>query len=175
MAKARIRLYFLASQRNKPRQAILSEEAMTSIKVLRAAGLSDAQIVAVLEAEEAERQKEKPPRGVNGSPHGVRGLEDFDRFWLAYPKRRGSNPKMPARVKFGRIVGEGIEAAAIIAGAKAYAESEASNVGTPYIAQAVTWLNQRRWEDYKPTAPTISPEEAERLRARYRERQLAAL
>jgi hypothetical protein len=142
---------------------------VTSIKVLRAAGLNDTQIVAVLEAEEAER--EKSPKKINGIPHGETG--DFAEFWLAYPKRQGSNPKAPAHLKFIRLVHGGVPAAAIIAGAKAYAEAEGSNVGTPYIAQAVTWLNQRRWEDYKPVAPKYSPEELAKGREWYARKQAA--
>jgi hypothetical protein len=76
-------------------------------------------------------------------------------------------------LKFIRLVHGGVPAAAIIAGAKAYAEAEGSNVGTPYIAQAVTWLNQRRWEDYKPVAPKYSPEELAKGREWYARKQAA--
>jgi hypothetical protein len=151
----------------------MGEREVTSIKVLRAAGLDDAQIMRVLEAEEAERGKS--PKKINGHTiHVSRETGDFDRFWLAYPKRKGSNPKAPARVKFERIIREGVEPLALVAGAKAYAEAEGSNVGTPYIAQAVTWLNQRRWEDYKPVAPKYTPEELAKGREWYARKQAAA-
>jgi len=82
-------------------------------------------------------------------------VTDFDRFWATYPKRKGSNPKAPAAKKFLKIVGTGIDPQIIIDGARKYAEDEKSNIGSPYIAQAVTWLNQARWQDYqfepKPT------------------------
>jgi hypothetical protein len=147
---------------------------MTSIRVLRAAGLTDAQIIAVLEAEETERQKEILPSRVNGKHTLQSETGDFDKFWLAYPKRKGSNPRAPAKAKFYRLVLEGVESSAMIAGAKAYADAEGANVGTPYIAQAVTWLNQRRWEDYKPVAPKYTPEELAKGREWYARKQAAA-
>lgn len=81
---------------------------------------------------------------------------DFDKFWLAYPERDGANPKAPAQKKFTAAVRAGEPPSAIIAGATAYARAETERVGTPYIAQAVTWLNQRRWEDYAPVAVAAS-------------------
>jgi hypothetical protein len=90
----------------------------------------------------------------------TRPADRFEDFWKAYPKRDGANPKTPARKKFIAAIKSGAEADAIIAGARAYdrAETEKGNVGTPYIAQAVTWLSQRRWEDYAPApVPNSSP------------------
>lgn len=77
-------------------------------------------------------------------------MESFERFWSAYPKRLGSNPKQPARMKFLKLVALGENEQAIVNGAHAYAQQQrsANKVGTEYIAMAVTWLNQRRWEDY---------------------------
>lgn len=85
-------------------------------------------------------------------------VTDFDRFWSAYPKRKGSNPKAPAAKKFTKIVGTGIDPESIIGGARKYAEDEKLNIGTPYIAQAITWLNQSRWQDYefKPKPTSVS-------------------
>lgn len=82
----------------------------------------------------------------------------FEEFWNAYPKRDGANPKEPARKRFIAAIKSGVGAEAIIAGAKAYAASEAKrgNVGSPYIAQAVTWLNQCRWQD-AAEAPSTAP------------------
>jgi len=86
----------------------------------------------------------------------------FEDFWNAYPKRDGANPKEPARKRFVAAIKSGVEPEAIIAGAKAYAAAEAKrgNVGSPYIAQAVTWLNQRRWTDTAEQAPATGPPEA---------------
>lgn len=83
---------------------------------------------------------------------------EFDRFWASYPARRGGNPKHPARLKFEAAVRYGASAEHIIAAAAHYAQEQAQlkHVGTEYVAQARTWLSQRRWEDY----PAPAAEEA---------------
>jgi hypothetical protein len=69
-------------------------------------------------------------------------------FWQAYPKRDGSNPKTPALDKFQKLVKSGESPAEIIEGARRYAARFAkSGDDRKFVAQAVTWLNQRRWED----------------------------
>ena len=72
----------------------------------------------------------------------------FLEFWKEYPKRKGSNPKEDAKKKFLKIC-EKTDPQEIIAGAKKYAvqEKRNGNLKTPYIAQAITWLNQTRWKD----------------------------
>jgi hypothetical protein len=54
----------------------------------------------------------------------------------------------------------GADPAAIIAGAKRFAEIEhrAGRAGTEKCAQAVTWLNQERWSDYAVSAVPAQPE-----------------
>ena len=76
-------------------------------------------------------------------------------FWPAYPKREGENPKKPARKAFIVAVKSGHDPTAIVAGAKHYAAEmqRIKHVGTRYVAQAVTWLHQARWEDHQQTAP----------------------
>jgi hypothetical protein len=83
-------------------------------------------------------------------------LDSFDQFWLAYPKRKGANPKAQAKKKFTKLVDSGEDADKIIAGAKAYAAQESDKINTPFIAHALTWLNGRRWEDYEPEQPTTN-------------------
>lgn len=77
-------------------------------------------------------------------------MDAFDRFWVAYPKRHGANPKAPARAKFERAVRNGAEPEAIIAGAHAYYDQVAhtQKLDSEFVAMATTWLNQKRWEDY---------------------------
>lgn len=72
-------------------------------------------------------------------------------FWKAYPQRDGENPKKPAREKFLAAVKRGVDPFDIIAGAKAYADHPATKHGTNFVATAVTWLNQERWKDHKPS------------------------
>jgi hypothetical protein len=79
--------------------------------------------------------------------------DEFQKFWAAYPKRDGANPKSPARKAYLSALKSGTEAPAILAGAGEYGRRERERIGTPYIAQAVTWLRQRRWEDYAVGPP----------------------
>ncbi|BBZ94298.1 hypothetical protein BRDID11004_47990 [Bradyrhizobium diazoefficiens] len=92
-----------------------------------------------------------------GSPVMAKAVADvvagklFGDFWEAYPRREGANPKEPAKKKFLATVKSGEDADAIIAGARAYAEElrRTNKLNTSYVAQAVTWLSQRRWTDYQ--------------------------
>jgi uncharacterized protein YdaU (DUF1376 family) len=87
----------------------------------------------------------------------------FEEFWKAYPHRgEASDPKKPAKEKFERVVKSGTDPAAIIAGAKRFAEIErrTGRAGTEKCAQAVTWLNQERWNDYPAAA---APAEHDRV------------
>lgn len=91
-------------------------------------------------------EEEKDIRAVAGATRP----DDFDEiFWKEYPKRDGANPKSPARKKFLAILKSGVSAETIIAGVRRYRSQLQSKqqIGTPYVAQAVTWLNQQRWED----------------------------
>lgn len=97
----------------------------------------------------------------------------FEEFWKTYPKRKGANPKDPARKLFEAAIKQGAEPAAIIAGARRCAADDRDKIGTPYIPQAVKWLRDRRWEDYQPPA-TAGPPQApaglptdEELRKKY--------
>jgi hypothetical protein len=82
-----------------------------------------------------------------GQPSATR---PFDEFWKVYPKREGSNPKAPAERKFVAACKSGTDPNAIIGGARVYAKQlgEKGQIGTPYVMQALTWLNRRCWEDY---------------------------
>lgn len=74
----------------------------------------------------------------------------FNDFWLAYPKRLGANPKAPAQKKFLAAVKAGVLPERIVSAAKAYADElrARQKIGTEFVCQAQTWLNQRRWDDY---------------------------
>lgn len=81
----------------------------------------------------------------------------FEEFWQAYPRREGANPKEPARKKFDQALKSGVEFGEIMAGAKAYAASMAGKEPR-FVAQAVTWLNQSRWQDdYRPVGAHDPP------------------
>ena len=97
-----------------------------------------------------QNKEERKKRFSDSQRKKVEATEAFEKFWTAYPKRDGHpNPKAPALAKFEVAVRNGAEAAAIIAGAEAYAAACRDN-GTEgkFVCQAVTWLNQKRWNDY---------------------------
>lgn len=78
-------------------------------------------------------------------------MEDkFEHFWTLYPRRLGDNPKRPAKLKFEALVKKGINPEKIIDAAEVYRLKMQSErkFDTPYVAQAVTWLNQHRFEDH---------------------------
>ena len=75
--------------------------------------------------------------------------EKFEEFWSEYPKRKGDNPKAPARKQFDAAVRQGADPDSIVAGVKAACARNRDKIGTEYIPQAVKWLRDRRWEDYQ--------------------------
>jgi uncharacterized protein YdaU (DUF1376 family) len=76
----------------------------------------------------------------------------FDRFWAAYPHRgEHSDPKKPAREKFARIVRGGLDAETVIRAAARYAATVRAR-DPEKVAQAITWLNQARWEQYSASS-----------------------
>lgn len=87
----------------------------------------------------------------------------FDEFWLAYPRRDGPNPRKPAEVKFNSLVKTGLDPQMMIDAAKKLAADEGArgNIGTRFIPQAVTWLNQNRWTDHAAVSALLSMQSAE--------------
>lgn len=129
------------------------------------AGATGAVVLTYLRHVEVSREKDrnrKPGKQRNGAENSgnarksteVDGKTDdkFGDFWTAYPKRKGANPKEPARKKFLSVVQMGADAEMIVGSARKYADElrDEGKVGTEYVAQAVTWLNQQRWKDYEP-------------------------
>lgn len=86
-------------------------------------------------------------------------LSDFDRFWSAYPPRKGDKAKQPAKVLFEKAVKSGVSADLIIASARRYAISEKENSNTPFIMQAQRWLRNKRWVDFEAPVVTASLQE----------------
>lgn len=85
---------------------------------------------------------------------------DFDRFWNAYPPRKGDKAKQPARALFDKAVKSGVSADLMIDSARRYAISEKESANTPFIMQAQRWLRNKRWVDFEPlvaSTPTESP------------------
>ncbi|MDQ2079498.1 hypothetical protein RA307_04830 [Xanthobacteraceae bacterium Astr-EGSB] len=82
----------------------------------------------------------------------------FEEFWAEYPKRgSAANPRKPAAEKFARLVKAGRDPATIVAAAKRFCAIErgAGRYGTDKVAQAITWLNQERFNDYGEPQPEL--------------------
>lgn len=155
--------------------AVAEEKTVKAKKAARASAearqanaqqmLSERSTDAELLGEVREEKKEPLPETNNSTPN-VRSIgkpmrpvrdETQERFWKAYPSRGdSSNPKAPALEKFVRAVKAGADPEEIIAAASRYAEIErrSGRAGTDKVAQAMTWLNQRRWLDYPPEPPS---------------------
>ena len=77
--------------------------------------------------------------------------EAFDRFWEAYPRKV---EKLGARRKFDSAVKSGVDPDRIVAGAEAYARSDAVRRG--FVKHPTTWLNAGCWDDDQ--APARQPD-----------------
>jgi hypothetical protein len=75
----------------------------------------------------------------------------FDDFWRSYPSRTPHpNPKKPAQAEFKAALKRGVDPAAIIRGAANYSRYVDQHItDRRYVAQAVTWLREKRWEEYQ--------------------------
>lgn len=115
----------------------------------------DSEVVrsATLEKEKRREEKETDSRSVAKATRPSTS-DRFDDFWQEYPRRDGPNPRKPAEQKFASLVKSGLDPQTMIEGAKKLASDERSrgNIGTRFIPQAVTWLNQQRWSDHAAVA-----------------------
>lgn len=125
------------------------------------------------EQDKEEGKKEDPPPIV---PPPCQNERDFERFWKAYPSREGApNPKKPAREKFLRKVRDGIPVEDIIRGAEGFAASVArrrEKEGARFdaagaVCQALTFINQDRWEQYVDQADAPLTDEQRAVLARH--------
>ena len=108
------------------------------------------------EAPEENRTEERSKTDSSAVASATRRDDDFEKFWKAYPRRDGANPKAPALKLFQASVKAGVSADDIIGGAERCAIKDARHIGTPYIPQAVKWLRDRRWLDYVPEIAIVS-------------------
>jgi hypothetical protein len=83
----------------------------------------------------------------------------FDRFWAAYPKRAGGNPKKAACQAWNARLKQGIDPEAVIQGAVRYAAfcHATGKLNTEYVKQAQFWLSPS-FEGW--VQPWDAPEEA---------------
>jgi hypothetical protein len=97
--------------------------------------------------------------GPSPAPKAPCSSDVFERFKKAYPKRDGANPWQPAEKKFNALVKTGVDPEIMIRGAEALAREEGArgNVGTKFIPQAITWLNQQRFQDIAAASFAAEP------------------
>jgi hypothetical protein len=84
----------------------------------------------------------KEPCVSEADPH----TDFFEKFWKAHP-RTVETRREDARAVFNEVIAEGTDPKRIIASAKSYAIENEGNK-PQYIAHAVSWLNDERWNDY---------------------------
>ena len=103
------------------------------------------------QTQDIEKSKEETPTPAKSQ---ARVSEAFNRFKAAFPRRDGANPWQPAEKKFNALVKTGVDPLVMIAAAAALAREEGArgNVGTKFIPQALTWLNQQRFQDHAAAA-----------------------
>jgi hypothetical protein len=67
----------------------------------------------------------------------------FERFWKAYPKRAGDNPKKLARKVWDARIKQGVGPEVMIAGVERYARfcEATGKIKTEFVKQAKTWLS----------------------------------
>jgi hypothetical protein len=139
--------------------AVLSSEdrvssAMRTGGVLKSDAEVSSHVMTKQPIEQTHRACARDPRGEDKD-----ASSEFETFWRIYPHRgEFSDPKKPAQRKFSAAVKRGVDPAEIIAGAERYRASiEASGTEGRFVAQAVTWLNQERWNDYReaPELPRL--------------------
>lgn len=107
----------------------------------------------VVQSATPEREKRRGREETDSRPKPVECAPSrFEEFWKSYPRRLGDNPRKPAEEKFNRLVKTGVDPAVMIEAVKAMALTKAADVGTQFIPQAVTWLNQQRWIDHAAVA-----------------------
>lgn len=118
---------------------------------------------------ESEQSTPQPPRGEvikNSKPKKQKAADPhFTALWAAYPKRLGANPRKPAEIKFNTLVAQGVPPETILAGVRALAaEAKADgSIGTKFVPQAITWLNQERWNDHATQTATRTAEQRDAL------------
>lgn len=104
-----------------------------------------------------------PEEGVTQSPYLEQITKntytgDFEKFWSAYPKRKGENPKFAASKKWDATLRRcGVTPSELILTASHYRNEmeRAGKIGTPFVMQSQTFLGpNQRWAGYTDDAET---------------------
>lgn len=148
-------------------QDVSAQHRLPLDKPGHAQGHDEATLPGTQRAQEQEKEEKKKDSMVDSA---------FDKFWSAYPSRSpASNPRKPALEKFRAKVKFGTPAEDIIRGAEGFAaaveqrrvrEGDAFDPVTA-VCQAVTFINQERWEQYGGAAEAPLTDEQRAVLARY--------
>ena len=84
---------------------------------------------------------------------------EFERAWLAYPKRAGGNSKSAAFKAWKARLNEGVNHETMLEGVERYAGwvSAMGNSGTQFVKQAVTFFGPDRHFEESWEVPAVSP------------------
>ncbi len=96
------------------------------------------------ETEQIQNTEQKDIRAV---AKATRPNPDFEEFWEARPRRKGADPKDPARRIYETAV-KTIPPDELLSAVKRYRAAEVENANTPFLPQMVKWLRDKRWNDY---------------------------
>lgn len=94
--------------------------------------------------EDQEDKEEKARKAAEKKEAKEKQLIAFDAFWREYPRKIN---KAKAKDKWLALKLGEKEVAQVMSGLQSYKKIEWRNTEDKYIPHAVTWLNQRRWED----------------------------
>jgi hypothetical protein len=134
----------------------VSAPALTGCQQIHTAGVGTD---AALTDQEQTREQKRARRAPRARDQDLEDASGFVTFWQAYPSRHPyENPTKPAREKFQAAVKRGIDPAVIIRGAENYRAAVGRGATGPrYVAQAVTWLREERWNDHQeaPEPPRL--------------------
>jgi|TARA_R110000823_G_scaffold261359_2_gene382078 hypothetical protein len=73
--------------------------------------------------------------------------EEFEKFWKAYPRRTGSNPKNQAYRAWRKAI-KVVTPERLRSTLPGYFAALNGKVGTEYVLMAATYLNQNRYEEF---------------------------
>lgn len=112
------------------------------------------------------KQNESEPKAATATatitPKVPRGTEPegFAEFWAAYPKRDGDNPRKTALRAYATAVRQGADPPQILRAVRAHASDLAAKgkLGTEFVPQASTWLNQARFERFATASASAGRE-----------------
>lgn len=110
--------------------------------------------------EGGDKRKEEVVKESSPTPSAPSSSEAFQKFKAAWPKRDGANPWLPAEKKFLALVKTGVDPEIMIEAAKSLAREEAArgNIGSKFVPQAITWLNQQRFQDHAASSFEDEPQ-----------------